>query len=72
MGLELTVAGATKAEYFPSVAEQTRLTGQISIPGDAGVTVVLSYKPGDTKPRPAGVLAVEIGDLRTYYQVPAP
>ncbi len=66
--LELTVGGAERAEYFPTVAEQASLSGQLSVRSDDGVTLVLSFNKA-AHPVARGVLGITKNGARRYHHL---
>ncbi len=76
VAVAIEVAGAQRAEYFPSSGEDLGLVGQASVPARAGWRLELSYKPTVRPVRLGGVLAVTRATGVRYYamdlQEPSP
>ncbi len=70
--LEVLIPGAQRVEYFPSVAEQSTLAGQLTIPENDGVKLILSFK--NSAPQVSGVLGIKSKEQSTnhYVQLKAP
>jgi len=71
--LEVFIPSAQRVEYFPSVTEQSSLAGQLAIPENDGVKLILSFK-NSAPHQVTGVLGINNTDQRTirYVQLTVP